>query len=408
MKDDPMSSTRQFIVDEGLFDKKPKSQLSYETASNLLKTIREYRDYAQPDSPEWEDYILDFFHILGFQTAEIERRLFSLAKLGEQETILALAVPLMPDNDMDEIFPGLAWSSYLRSSNQDINARWGIVINGMEIKIMDLYGDDSEPHYFWSNIDGIISEERMDSFFTLCHVFSSIKKAADTFSHERNVVQRPSCCKRGRKAAIEFHRLDSCAVTVKKLVNSSIYKYFQSVSAQKHKNEQLAKQILSENTGKIASAHIKRIFALVDTPYTSKLDNRPWFGRLIKLNGQGMLEENEEKINLWFNYLLGCDASIEERIDTLRTPSSELHISGASAGLVTLFLYLMDSATYSIWFKGQNEGLSAFYKTDTYQATGQQYVRFNKAAKEFAHEFGFKDYELDFIFSTIEQLTGDE
>jgi len=58
----------EFIKDKGLFldrnDFKYSLLDSSETIANFLNTIKEYRDYAHPDSPEWREYIKVFFHVM--------------------------------------------------------------------------------------------------------------------------------------------------------------------------------------------------------------------------------------------------------------------------------------------------------------------------------------------------------
>ena len=43
---------------------------SMEIISNTLRTIKEYREYSDPNSPTWMEYLKKIFHVLGFQTTE--------------------------------------------------------------------------------------------------------------------------------------------------------------------------------------------------------------------------------------------------------------------------------------------------------------------------------------------------
>lgn len=43
---------------------------SFEEIANILRTIKQYRDYQHPDSSTWKEYVDEFFHVLGFSTDE--------------------------------------------------------------------------------------------------------------------------------------------------------------------------------------------------------------------------------------------------------------------------------------------------------------------------------------------------
>lgn len=46
----------------------PPPPESFDTIHNLLGTIKEYREYIQPNPTSWNKYILEVFQILGFNT----------------------------------------------------------------------------------------------------------------------------------------------------------------------------------------------------------------------------------------------------------------------------------------------------------------------------------------------------
>jgi hypothetical protein len=146
---------------------------SFESISNTFKTIKEYRDYSNPNSPSWQDYIREIFHLLGFNTEQKDARLFVLKDLGGNST-LAIVAYARPGEDFDCIAPDLSWESYLQFAASFYNINWGILINGLQIRITNFDGKNQAPFY-WPNLDEIIREEKLDSFFEIYKIFSMIK-----------------------------------------------------------------------------------------------------------------------------------------------------------------------------------------------------------------------------------------
>ena len=187
------------------------------------------------------------------------------------------------------------------------------------------------------------------------------------------------------------------------LKDSQSYKYFKAVLPKKINNELKAKEIILNNLGSLSGSHLQAAFTLVDEPYSSYPpwchDSRPWFGRLLKPNANNMINEKPETINQWFSII--CDAGIspENKINLLQKGQKH-YIKGASVGLITLILYLLDKVHYSVWFKGQHDGLAILDpRIGEYSGSSRQYVEFNRVAKEFARRYDFADEELDFLFS---------
>ena len=169
---------QQFIVNEGLFTGKALSfpmNKSYDTVQNILRTIKEYRDYAHPGLPSWEEYILEFFHLLGFDTEKINERTILLGRLGTRGADKAIAGIAMPGESLDAIAPWLDWATFLSYPAKIHNVEWGILTDGITIKIFQFSRKKHAKKSFHVNLDAIIREERMDSFFVLFKVFLNIK-----------------------------------------------------------------------------------------------------------------------------------------------------------------------------------------------------------------------------------------
>lgn len=146
---------------------------SFESISNTFTTIKEYRDYSNPNSTTWQEYIREFFHLIGFNTEQKDARLFALTDLGGNST-LAIVAYARPGEDFECIVPDLSWESYLQLAASFYNISWGILTNGLQIKAINFDGKNQAPFY-WPNLDEIIREEKLDSFFEIFKIFSMIK-----------------------------------------------------------------------------------------------------------------------------------------------------------------------------------------------------------------------------------------
>lgn len=169
----------QWINDQGLFLGQDDFNFvlpdSFETIANYLKTIKEYRAYAHPDAPEWQEYIREFFHILGFSTAQKAPRLIALSDIGADSAPKALALLLAPGDNFEDIVPGLDWLSYLHYAAHYHQAPWGFLTNGLELKVFDFRQTDYQAKFLWADLDGIVREDKLDSFFTLYKVFCAMR-----------------------------------------------------------------------------------------------------------------------------------------------------------------------------------------------------------------------------------------
>lgn len=172
-------SNNELINDKGLFlgqsDFNFSLPDSFETIANFLRTIKEYREYAHPDSPDWQEYMLEFFHILGFHTEQKAPRLLSLGNIDDGGTSKALVLLLSPSENPDEIIPGLDWLSYLFYAANYHHAHWGFLTNGFEMRVFDFRRNDYRKVFLWANLDGIIRDEKLDTFFTVYKIFAYMR-----------------------------------------------------------------------------------------------------------------------------------------------------------------------------------------------------------------------------------------
>ena len=172
-------ATKQFITDKGLLLKKKEFDFSlpdsFESILAIQKAISAFRANAQPDQPSWNEYILQFFQKMGFRTDPQDSRLITLSGTGGHSPSKTLLLLLFQTENFDEIIPGLRWQSYLFYAGHFHNAHWGIITNGLEIRLYDLTRPDYQDTFLWINLDGVVKEGHLEQLFTVYKVFSYIR-----------------------------------------------------------------------------------------------------------------------------------------------------------------------------------------------------------------------------------------
>jgi len=148
---------------------------SFEEIANILRTIKQYRDYQHPDSSTWKEYVDEFFHVLGFSTDEKNQRLMTLSFMGTNHTPKAIVCYIKPGENFEEITPGLEWESYLFYAAKFHQVEWGVLTDGLQLKIVHFKDQDNMQPSYWPDLDGIVCQEKLDTFCTVYKVFSFIK-----------------------------------------------------------------------------------------------------------------------------------------------------------------------------------------------------------------------------------------
>ena len=148
---------------------------SFEEIANILRTIKQYRDYQHPNSSTWKEYVDEFFHVLGFSTVEKNQRIMTLNLMGANHTPKAIVCYVKPGENFDEITPGLEWESYLFYAAKFHQVEWGILTDGLQLKVNQFKDQDNKEPSYWPDLDGIVCKEKLDTFCTIYKVFSFIK-----------------------------------------------------------------------------------------------------------------------------------------------------------------------------------------------------------------------------------------
>jgi hypothetical protein len=156
---------------------------------NILNTIKQYREFHNPDNSEWKEYVKEFFHILGFATCELSPRLFSLQEISSQNSPAGLIIYVSPDENFDEVVPGLSWKSYAMFAAHYYQVEWGIITNGLQLKIINYKNSENNQPLYWPDMDNVIINEQQDTFFSIYKIFSYIKHSSSYSSISTSAVQ---------------------------------------------------------------------------------------------------------------------------------------------------------------------------------------------------------------------------
>ncbi len=194
---------RELIQDTGLFVGQKIFEFSltesFESITNLFQTIKEYREFANPDKAAWFDYIHEIFHILGFNTEKVAPRLIALKEMGVSKTPKALVCIIGPKEDFEQIVYGLEWESYLFYAAKYHQVNWVILTNGLQFKVHNFANDADKQKYFKCELDEIIKNGKTDSFFTLYKIFHVINKLSD----QASLVGQPG--QKSKRVLVERH-----------------------------------------------------------------------------------------------------------------------------------------------------------------------------------------------------------
>lgn len=174
---------RVFVLDKGLFNGIVSDRTLLPTlgnSNNLLNTVRDYREFYDPDSENWLNYVLVFFQLNGFYNENIYQRLVILKDSGPTSCSIALLGISYPSENFDQITSWLDWASFLSVNSIAYNVEWGIITNGLEIKIINFRKGNFESLFFWASVEDLIKNRREDSFFILSKTLHLLRSSINT------------------------------------------------------------------------------------------------------------------------------------------------------------------------------------------------------------------------------------
>ncbi len=152
---------------------------NYEEIENNHHTIRQYREFVNPESNEWEGYIVDLFSVLGFSVTEHLRipngagkefPVWFISPLEIPEKYVAVLGVIKKEYKFDEFLPNIPLSIIL-DAHRGINANrrngvyWVIITDGNRIRILDYNKSrEGQIRYENLNLDRVITQGFGTSF----------------------------------------------------------------------------------------------------------------------------------------------------------------------------------------------------------------------------------------------------
>lgn len=165
--------------------------IAIDDVQNSLRTIREYKDYYDPASDEWSNYIYEIFHVLGFNTEKINSRLFLLKSMGSSSR-QALVIHSHPSENETWIAPEISWKSYLYFAASHYQVNWGIHTNGLRLEIFNFKRNRMDSVAVYQNFGKIVEDENIEAFFNVYKMFNLIDTSPiidNNTSEKKSIVE---------------------------------------------------------------------------------------------------------------------------------------------------------------------------------------------------------------------------
>jgi len=171
-------------IDNGLFGNSIRynnTTDTYEKINSSLETIKDYRDYRNPESDDWDNYSKEVFHALQYGIEEVLPHVFKAYDLTSKRNAFAILILIKPDSDLENIRPGFKWNNYLFYLGKFHHVQFGIISDGLIVKIFNFENEDYANSFLWVDLDYIIRNQKEDDFYKLYSVFSSIREIENSF-----------------------------------------------------------------------------------------------------------------------------------------------------------------------------------------------------------------------------------
>ncbi|MHA1749526.1 MAG: hypothetical protein ACTSYF_12875 [Promethearchaeota archaeon] len=149
-------------------------QVSSEEVSMILSTLNDYRSYYHPKSENWGDYIDQVFYILGFNINKIDDYHQLIGKMGSKLSPSAVVFTPKISQDFDTAISNVEWEDLLFYAAQHFHVPYGIITNGLKLKIIDFQSNDPQIHA-WLNFDDIVTNQYSHSFYELYFAMLKMK-----------------------------------------------------------------------------------------------------------------------------------------------------------------------------------------------------------------------------------------
>lgn len=163
-----------------------------EDIDNIRRTIKEYREYYNPKSVSWNNYIHEIFSILGFSVTTINPRLATLNVIGTNSKPDAIVLFIHPEENFEEAAPELTWDSYLHFAASFYQLDWGILTDGLQMKVVHYKDHRIERTQIWNDFDEAVTSENSMTFSSIFKTFSSIKQRSSSIEVPTDILAEVS------------------------------------------------------------------------------------------------------------------------------------------------------------------------------------------------------------------------
>jgi hypothetical protein len=97
----------------------------------------------------------------------------------------------LPDEDITKkLSPWLNWIELLSLTASSMTIPWGILTNGMELRIYDFSLDKFAEKFYWANIEKIIGHSNDESFYSLYKILFFLRHQTD-YAHGVETKKKP-------------------------------------------------------------------------------------------------------------------------------------------------------------------------------------------------------------------------
>lgn len=187
---------------------------------------------------------------------------------------------------------------------------------------------------------------------------------------------------------------------IKEFLNTELYKDFKKLSLpEKIKREKEAWSLLEDNQGKVNNEILEKFIELVDT----RDGKSGWFGLMLKGNNKNLLLSAEpDNLNEWLNDLLFSDLEIEEALENSLT---EMKITGAGFGFISLLIYLSSPKDYNIYIpRIAQKTFEIITNVNLKNKSSEvdKYFAFNDVTNQIRDKYKLLPQEMDWFVNNIQ------
>lgn len=173
----------KYIVDKGVFTENTDLDFSlpipFEFILDAFNALKEQREKLQPDTAEWKEYIQEIFKNLGYGLETQSDRISLLRGEDSKASPNAIVGIVSSNESLEDLVPGLAWESYLFYAAHYYQVEWGVLTNGLQLKIFRFDSKNDLPGSIQVDIEAILNHGKLDDFFLVYKIFSFMKRSED-------------------------------------------------------------------------------------------------------------------------------------------------------------------------------------------------------------------------------------